>query len=168
MLVLAWCWWWRPAAYRVFRNALLLINLVGLTVFLLLPMAPPRLLPGAGFFDADRAIGFGSNDVGPVTADVYGAFPSLHIAWATWVAVLCFTLVGNRTVARLWLVYPFITLTAIVATGNHYVMDAVAGAALALAALAAARGATRSVPKSALAPPPAKSPAPVPTEVEAA
>jgi hypothetical protein len=139
MLVLAWCWYWRPAAYRTFRNALVLINLAGLTVFLLLPVAPPRLLPGSGFIDADRLVGFGSNDVGPVTADAYGAFPSLHIAWATWVVAVTYTLVRSDRLARAWVVYPFITVLAIVATGNHFVLDAVAGALLALAALKVAR-----------------------------
>ncbi len=139
LLVLAWCWYWRPAAYRTFRNALVLINLAGLTVFLLFPVAPPRLLPGAGFIDADKLVGFGSNNVGPVTADAYGAFPSLHIAWATWVVAVTYTLVRNDRLARAWVVYPFITVLAIVATGNHFVLDAVAGALLSFAALKVAR-----------------------------
>jgi hypothetical protein len=135
LLVLLWCWRQHPSAYRRFRNALILINIAGLTVFLLLPVAPPRLLPGAGFIDADRIAGFYSNNVGPVTADAYGAFPSLHIAWAVWTATVAFTLVGNRRLARWWLGYPLITFLAIVATGNHFVLDAVAGALLALVAL---------------------------------
>jgi PAP2 superfamily len=139
MCVLAWCWYWRPWAYRKFRNALILINLVGLTVFLLYPVAPPRLLPGAGFVDADRLVGFGSNNVGPVTADAYGAFPSLHIAWATWVVAVTYTLVRSDRLARAWVIYPFITVLAIVATGNHFVLDAVAGALLSLAALKVVR-----------------------------
>jgi membrane-associated phospholipid phosphatase len=139
MCVLAWCWYWRPWAYRKFRNALVLINLAGLTVFLLFPVAPPRLLPGAGFIDADKLVGFGSNNVGPVTADAYGAFPSLHIAWATWVVAVTYTLVRNQRLAQLWIIYPFITVVAIVATGNHFVLDAVAGAILSLAALKVVR-----------------------------
>jgi hypothetical protein len=135
MLVLAWCWWSRPAAYRRFRNALVLINLAGLSIFLLYPVAPPRLLPGTGFIDADQLAGFDTHDVGPVSADAYGAFPSLHIAWAVWVVAVTFTLVRNRRLARLWLCYPFITLLAIIGTGNHFVLDAVGGAILSLAAL---------------------------------
>jgi PAP2 superfamily len=135
MLVLGWCWYWRPWAYRRFRNALVVINLVGLTVFLLYPVAPPRLLPHSGFIDADKLVGFGSNNVGPVTADAYGAFPSLHIAWATWVVAVTYTLVRSDRLARAWVVYPFITTLAIVATGNHFVLDAIAGAILSLAAL---------------------------------
>ncbi len=133
--VLLWCWYWRPAAYRQFRNALVLINVVGLTIFLLLPVAPPRLLASTHVIDADVLAGFGSHDVGPVSADAYGAFPSLHIAWAVWTAVVAFSLVRYRPLGRAWLGYPFITLIVIVATGNHYVLDAVAGAALALVAL---------------------------------
>ena len=46
----------RPAVYRAARNALILINVIGLVVFWLYPVAPPRLLPGSGFIDvAERA-----------------------------------------------------------------------------------------------------------------
>jgi hypothetical protein len=159
MAVLAWCWYWRPSAYRMFRNALVLINLAGLTVFLLFPVAPPRLLPGSGFIDADKLVGFGSNNVGPVTADAYGAFPSLHIAWATWVVAVTYSLVRDARLARIWIIYPFITVTAIVATGNHFVLDAVAGAMVALAALKVTRyrwqrAATTGVVQSSAADPP--------------
>jgi membrane-associated phospholipid phosphatase len=133
--VLLWVWRWHPAIYRRARNALVVINLVGLTIFLLLPVAPPRLLPGAGFIDADRLAGFGTNNVGPVSADAYGAFPSLHIAWALWTAVVAFSLLRHRRFGWLCLGYPLLTFFAIVATGNHYVLDAVAGAVLGLVAL---------------------------------
>ena len=74
-----------------------------------------------------------------MTADAYGAFPSLHIAWATWVVAVTYTLVRSRSagpdVDRL----PVHHALAIVATGNHFVLDAVAGAILALAALKVVR-----------------------------
>ena len=131
MLVLVWCWWFRPESYRKARNSLVIINVVALAVFLLVPVAPPRLLPGTGFIDTVAQAGFGTSHGGPVTADQYGAMPSLHIGWALWTALVCYHLVKSRPLARCWLVYPFITVAAIVATGNHYLLDAVAGAVLA-------------------------------------
>lgn len=136
LVVLVWCYWRRPESYRRARNALVLINAVALAVFLFLPVAPPRLLPGTGFIDSVAQAGFGSDHGGPVTADQYGAFPSLHIGWAVWTALVAAILVRRTVVRRLWAVYPFITCAVIVATGNHYLLDAVAGAVLALATFA--------------------------------
>jgi membrane-associated phospholipid phosphatase len=140
LTVLAWCWWRRPDVYRRFRNALVLTNVTGLLVFLVFPVMPPRLLPGGGYVDAAAAAGFGPPHAGPVAADQYAAMPSLHLAWATWTAAVALTLLAGRRWRGLVLLYPAATAVAVVVTGNHYVLDVVAGVAVAvLALLAAAR-----------------------------
>lgn len=138
LVVLLWCYWRRPGSYRRARNALILTNVFGLAFFVLFPAAPPRFLPGAGFIDAVANAGFGSDHGGPVTADQYGAFPSLHLAWAVWTAVVAHRLTKNKWLSRLWLGYPLITASVVVATGNHYVLDVLAGVAIALVCLAIA------------------------------
>jgi hypothetical protein len=135
--VLAWCWWRRPDLYRAGRNALVGINLVGLAVFFLLPVAPPRLLPGYGFVDAVAAAGFGTTHGGPVPADQYGALPSLHLAWAVWATVMVMRMLPVSRWRRLVWLYPAAVTAIVVVTGNHYLLDAVAGTAVALSALAA-------------------------------
>lgn len=137
--LLAWCYWQRPDAYRPARNALVLVNLIGLAVFLAYPVMPPRLLPGAGFTDSLAATGLGSAPAGPVSADEFAAMPSLHLAWATWVAVLAATLVTGRVRRLLVAGYPLTTAAVTVGTANHYVLDLVAGVAVALLALRTAR-----------------------------
>ncbi|MCU1667356.1 MAG: hypothetical protein JWP40_283, partial [Blastococcus sp.] len=128
--LLAWVYWRRPEHYRRLRNLLVMTNMVALVVFWLLPLAPPRLLPGAGFVDtvaAGHTIGsWGS----PATADAnfYAAMPSLHEAWALWVAIAV-----RRTVthpgARRWAgAYPALTTLVVLSTANHYLLDTVAGA----------------------------------------
>ena len=97
--MLVWCWWRRAHSYRRARNALVLTNVFGLAIFLLYPAAPPRFLPGFGFVDAVANAGFGPTHGGPVTADQFGAFPSLHLAWAVWTAVVAHRLVRSRTAA---------------------------------------------------------------------
>jgi len=138
LIVLLWCYWRRPGSYRRARNALILTNVFGLAFFVLYPAAPPRFLPGAGFVDAVAQAGFGSDHGGPVSADQYGAFPSLHLAWAVWTAVVAHRLTKNKWLSRLWLGYPLITASVVVATGNHYVLDVLAGIAIALICLAIA------------------------------
>jgi PAP2 superfamily len=137
---LLWCWWARPGLYRGLRNALVLINVVGLAVFLALPVAPPRLLPSGGFVDAVAQAGFGASHAGPLPADQYGAMPSLHIAWAVWVCVVVHRGRAPQWVRVLALVHPVLTALVVVLTGNHYLLDIVGGALTAGLALALARG----------------------------
>ena len=61
-------------------------------------------------------------------ANPYGAMPSMHTGWSIWVAVMLGTYVWRSWWARLLLAFhPAITIVTIVATGNHYVVDAIAG-----------------------------------------
>ena len=136
LCVLGWIWVRHPAGYRRARNALVLVNLIGLAVFLLLPVAPPRLLPNAGFIDSVANAGFGPSHGGPIKADQYGAMPSLHLAWAVWSTVVVRRFIALRALRLCWLVYPALTTVAVVLTGNHYLLDAAVGTAVALFALA--------------------------------
>jgi membrane-associated phospholipid phosphatase len=132
--VLVWCYLRSPHHYRPARNALVATNVVGLLVFLVLPVMPPRLLPGAGFVDSVADAGFGTSHAGPVPADEFAAMPSLHLAWATWVAVVVIVMLGSRRWRWLAVLYPLTTATAVVVTANHFVLDVVAGVAVALGA----------------------------------
>ena len=133
LAVLVVCYVRRPRVYRPVRNALVLTNLVGLAVFAVYPAAPPRLLPGGGFVDSVADAGF-STSHGPIAADQYGALPSLHLAWATWVAVAGFAITRRNSARVLFVAYPVLTAFVVVATGNHYVLDVASGVVLGLAA----------------------------------
>jgi membrane-associated phospholipid phosphatase len=144
LAVLVVCYVRCPAAYRPVRNALVLTNVVALVVFALYPAAPPRLLPGAGFVDSVAEAGFGSSH-GPIPADQYGALPSLHLAWATWVAITGFAITRRRIPRVLFVVHPILTAVVVVATGNHYVLDVVSGVLLGIVAAWASGLLPRSV-----------------------
>ncbi len=132
MAVLTCCYLWFPVMYRSARNSLLITNVVGLTIFVLIPVMPPRLLPNAGFVDTVAAAGFGSNHGGPVEPAQFAAMPSLHLAWATWVAIVAFAMLRGKPYRGWVFLYPMLTTVAVVSTGNHYVLDVVAGVVLAL------------------------------------
>ena len=133
LTVLACCYWRRPDIYRRARNSLVLVNLVGLAVFWLYPVAPPRLLPGAGFLDIDAIAGFGQGPKGPISPDMFGAMPSLHLAWATWTVIVARQLLREHEwPRRLVPGYAAVTGFVVVATANHYLMDVVAGIAVSL------------------------------------
>jgi membrane-associated phospholipid phosphatase len=143
--LLGWLWWRRADIYRPLRSSLVAINVIGLAVFWLYPVAPPRMLAGSGFTDVIASSHtFGSWHTGSLAADAdqLAAMPSLHIAWAAWCALVLWRLSPRRWVRVAAVLYPLLTALAVIATGNHYVLDLVAGAATAALAVALVRLAT--------------------------
>jgi hypothetical protein len=135
--LLGYLWWRRADIYRPLRSALVLVNLLGFLVFWLYPVAPPRMLPG--FTDIVASSGtIGSWHTGSLASDAnqLAAMPSLHMAWALWCTLVVWQLTARRAVRVLACAYPLVTTFAVLATGNHYVLDVVGGVAvLALAVL---------------------------------
>jgi hypothetical protein len=129
--ILAWLWWRRPDLYRPLRRGLVVVNLLGFVIFWCYPMAPPRLTPGERFVDVVATThAFGSWHTGTLAkaADELAAMPSLHIAWAMWSSLVLWRVYRHhRWIALVWC-YPVVTAVTVVATGNHFVTDIVAGA----------------------------------------
>jgi len=136
--LLGWLWYRRADIFRPLRNTLVAINLLGLLVFWLYPTAPPRLLSGSGFADVVASTGaLGGWHTGPLAsaANQFAAMPSLHLAWAVWCSLALFSLSKKSWVRVVAVLYPCVTCLAVLATGNHYLLDVFAG--VAVAALAA-------------------------------
>ncbi len=130
--LLGWLWWRRADIYRPLRNSLVAINLLGLLVFWLYPVAPPRLLAASGFTDvvaSTDAVGQWHTGSLATDANQFGAMPSLHIAWAVWCTLVLWRLSARMWVRVLGVLYPCLTTLAVLATGNHYVLDLLAGVA---------------------------------------
>jgi divalent metal cation (Fe/Co/Zn/Cd) transporter len=64
----------------------------------------------------------------------YAAMPSLHVGWALWCAA-AFEVASQSAWRHLVWLYPLLTTMVVLATANHYLLDALAGAALVVAAL---------------------------------
>ncbi|MCW2598318.1 MAG: hypothetical protein JWM02_147 [Frankiales bacterium] len=126
------CFVFCAPVYRRARTALVLINLIGLGVFLLYPVAPPRLLPGAGFVDIVAASKtWGAWEAGGGVADranEFGSLPSLHAAWAIWVALTVMSMTTRRSLRTLAWAHVVMTFVVVIVTGNHYLVDIAAGA----------------------------------------
>jgi hypothetical protein len=130
--LLGWLWYRRPDIYPRWRNVLVLINVLGFVVFWLYPMAPPRMLAGLGFQDTVATThAFGSWHTGALAsaANQLAAMPSLHLAWATWCTLVLWRLSARRSIRVLAVLYPCLTAVVVLATGNHYLTDVLAGAA---------------------------------------
>jgi hypothetical protein len=128
--VLVWLYRRHPAYYAPARTVFLVTNAVALVVFYVYPLAPPRLLPGRGYIDTVVTHGtwgsWASGDVAAAT-NQYAAMPSMHVAWSVWCGLAIVLLARRRWVRMLGVAHPAATLVVIVATGNHFVLDAVGG-----------------------------------------
>jgi hypothetical protein len=151
--VLVWAYRRRHDQYRLVRDALVLASAIGLVGFTLLPMAPPRMLPGfddtlastsgVGWWGADASAPRG---LGALTNQL-AAMPSLHVGWAVWVAWVVGRLTSRRWVRIMAVAYPVITTLVVVGTANHYLLDAVAGALVVAVAIRLARQVSRLSPR---------------------
>lgn len=131
--VLALLYWRRPGDYRWARASLGFATLLALVGFWLYPLAPPRLMPGLGVIDTVHGVqDFSKPDYGTLTAltNQYAAMPSLHFGWSLWCGVVIAVIAPRWWMKGLGLLHPLFTVSAIVATGNHWVLDAVGGAAV--------------------------------------
>ncbi|WP_330353941.1 bifunctional glycosyltransferase 87/phosphatase PAP2 family protein [Streptomyces chartreusis] len=133
LAILAVLYWRRPVDYRWARTAIGFATVFALIGFWLYPLAPPRLMPGLGFIDTVHGPqDFTQPDYGTLTelTNQYAAMPSLHFGWSLWCGLVVLILAPRWWMKALGLLHPLFTVTAIVVTGNHWVLDAVGGAAV--------------------------------------
>lgn len=133
MTVLGVLYWRRPVDYRWARASLGFTTLLALVGFWLYPLAPPRLMPGFGIIDTVHGVqDFSKPDYGALTAltNQYAAMPSLHFGWSLWCGLVIAIIAPKAWMKVLGLLHPLFTVAAIVATGNHWLLDAVGGAAV--------------------------------------
>ncbi|HWQ24749.1 MAG TPA: phosphatase PAP2 family protein [Gaiellaceae bacterium] len=132
-LTLLWVYFRRHERFAGFRNWLIVANLAGLVGYVLVPTAPPRMLPEWGFIDTLAQYSSINHDSGLIAwgSNPYAAMPSLHAMDAFIVGVVMFSLVRSRLAKALWLAWPAWVAFAVMSTGNHYWLDVAAGIVLA-------------------------------------
>jgi hypothetical protein len=131
--VLLWLYRLGSHCYVPARRALAIATILGLIAYLLLPTAPPRFMQGYvdvlslhaadGWWGADASAPRG---LGGLTNEL-AAFPSLHAGWALWVAISLQRHARWNWLRVLGWLYAAGTAVVIVGTGNHWVLDVVAG-----------------------------------------
>lgn len=139
-----WLWARHRDVYRRYRNALLISAALGIASYALFPTAPPRFFPELGFVDTlalRAAPAYQAQELGPFV-NPHAALPSLHVGWALLAGWACL-LAARRTeslpakalLIALALLIPASQAWAVVATANHWTLDAWAGAAVIAAAI---------------------------------
>src|SRR6476469_4323195 len=124
-LAVLWVYVRRHEAFRGFRNSILLANVIGLVFYAAYPTAPPRML-GLGFVDTHR------DGLVSLAANPYAAMPSLHAADALIVGIVLFSVTKRWWVKAIWLAWPAWVWFVVMATGNHFWLDCMAGIGVAL------------------------------------
>ena len=136
--VAVWLFMRRPSTYSLLRNAFFISGAIGLVIFASFPVAPPRLVD-MGLVDT---VTLHSNSYRllqpPAFVNQYAAVPSLHFGWNLLIGIALFTQSSRLVPKAFGAIVPLMMASAIVLTANHYVLDAVAGAVVALAGLAVA------------------------------
>lgn len=140
--------WWlirlfrrRDPEFHRLRRAAVLTTLGAQPVFLFFPVAPPRTLEH--FVDTIEEVSGIDLDRGLIAQlyDPIAAMPSIHVAYAVVTATGIAETTESPLARALAPAYPPLVAVIVFATANHYVLDAVAGAALGLVALRFARSA---------------------------
>ena len=153
---LIWLFIRHRGRYWQVRTTVVLFT-AGALLIQLIPVAPPRLLPGDGMIDT--ALHYGQSVYGPNTGidtDQLSAMPSVHVGWALLVAVVVVTTARSRW-RWLALAYPALTALAVTVTANHFWLDGIAAAALLALVLIAQRAARAArVPVPSPEPEPAR------------
>jgi hypothetical protein len=121
--LLLWVFIRHAPVYRTVRNWFVGVTLSAVVVHMLFPLAPPRMM--AGFVDTLKVYGPQVYTADPrrSVANQFAAMPSLHFGWALMTAIVVIVLVKSRW-RLLIALHPVVTLLAIVATANHYWLDA--------------------------------------------
>jgi membrane-associated phospholipid phosphatase len=141
-LTLAYLYLRRNRSFYFVRNMFMVAMAIALALYLVFPTAPPRLMPEWGFGDpVAHFTGVTARDsAANVLYNPYAAVPSMHVAFALLIAVPMARVVRRRWLSRLWLAYPAVVTFVVVATANHWWLDAALGAATAAVAALCAHG----------------------------
>jgi hypothetical protein len=137
-----WLFFFHRQRYVLLRNAFLISGGIGLIIFNLLPTAPPRLLPwplSDQVVDTMFAFSRVNYDMQPEAfVNHYAAMPSLHFGWNLLLGIGIIWTTRNFLGVVFGVTMPAAMFIAVVATGNHFIIDVLAGTVVALIGLGAA------------------------------
>jgi hypothetical protein len=141
--VLLWLFVNRPDGYREIRAAMILSGAVGLVIFAGFPVAPPRLAdPDIVDTVSEYSTSYRVLQP-PALVNQYAAMPSLPGGWDLLMGVALITYARRRWMRLLGVLLPVAMLVSVVSTGNHYLVDALAGAGLVTVSLLVVRAVRR-------------------------
>jgi PAP2 superfamily protein len=125
LVFLAWLFIRHRDRYRYVRTVMAVTTL-GVLLVALMPVAPPRMLPG--FVDTAALYGQSVYSSG-LPFDQLSAMPSMHVGWAVLIGYYTWRISPSRW---RWLgpAHAVITVAVVVVTGNHWWLDGIVAVAI--------------------------------------
>jgi hypothetical protein len=151
--VLVWVYRRHREWFPVLRTTLVVSTGLSLAIYVLYPVAPPRLA-GLGFADTvttHAGLNLSSDLLGSLY-NPFAAVPSLHFGYALLAGAAIAALAHRRGWRALGAAYPLLMVAIIVATGNHFLFDAAAGGVVIVVGWLVARRLVTAGPARARAP----------------
>jgi membrane-associated phospholipid phosphatase len=139
-VTLAFIYLRRNERFYFVRNMFVVAMALALAGYLLFPTAPPRFMPEWGFSDSVASFTGVGAEASNVLFNPFAAVPSMHVAFALMLALPMASMTRRRWAGALWRAYPAVVTFVVVATANHWWLDAFLGAATAAVAALAAQG----------------------------
>ena len=114
------------ACYLWLRNAMIASGSIGMVVFAVVPVTPPRLF--GSYVDTVTEHSHAYRILQPpMFVNAYAALPSLHFGWNLLAGIVWFRLARSDWSRVAAVAMPVAMAWAVVATGNHWVLDVVFG-----------------------------------------
>jgi membrane-associated phospholipid phosphatase len=142
--ILAWVYRSHRDRFPLVRTTLIASTALSLAVYVLYPVAPPRLAE-LGFADTvttHARLNLSSDLLGSLY-NPFAAVPSLHFGWSMLLGAVVAWVARHPVAYGFAVVWPVAMFFAVVMTGNHFILDAVAGAIVSFAGLGIALGVAR-------------------------
>ena len=97
-----------------------------------LPGGSARLLSNLGFVDTlAKYMNIKTSSMPTHMVNQYAAMPSLHMAWSLLIGISIICIAKTWWLKAVGVLLPVLMFITIVATANHFILDAIVGAAVA-------------------------------------
>src|SRR5262245_35768545 len=143
--ILVWLALFHRPLYRELRSLLLVSISLAAFVHILLPVAPPRLVPGLGIADSVW-LDHDQGSLAGIPFNPYAAMPSMHVGWSLLAGIVALRASRSLLLRGFFALHPALMAVAVTATGNHYFLDSAAGVLVALVGIGLVRAAPRLGP----------------------
>jgi uncharacterized membrane protein YoaK (UPF0700 family) len=127
-----WAYKYHRQQYLIARNAIFISAVIAFPCFAFYPVAPPRLLSNLGFVDTLATyMNIKTSSMPTHMVNQYAAMPSLHMCWALLVGIAIIRIAKTWWLKVVGILLPLLMFVTIVATANHFILDAIVGAVVA-------------------------------------
>jgi hypothetical protein len=128
-LMLAILYFRYRGSFGFVRNAVFAAMAISVIGYALFPTAPPRFLPELGLDPSTSVTGNNPllSNPGDALFNPFAAVPSMHVGLSVILAWSLAMLVRTRVLRGLLFAYPLLMTFVVVASGNHFWLDAVFG-----------------------------------------